>query len=220
MKKQLIIGMGTGRCGTVSLYHLLNSQKGSFIRHESKPLLTWIFDKKAINYKLRKLLGRKEKYVGDVNSCYLPYVDYICKNHPSVRIIVLKRSKNEVIKSFLRQTSYFNWNHWVDHEGIKWKRAGKWDAMFPKYKLDSKEDAIAHYWDEYYLEVRRLIKKYPNNIKVFRTEDLNSRNSIKKILNFCNIPLEYQKIKTNIKENQSGSFFRFVKYWFLRSDKL
>jgi len=132
MKKQLIIGMGTGRCGTVSLYNLLNSQKNSFARHESKPLLTWTFNKNAINTKLKKFFKRKEKYVGDVNSCYLPYAAYICKNIPSVRIVVLKRPKNEVVKSFMKQTSYFNWNHWVDHKGVKWRKAGKWDEMFPK----------------------------------------------------------------------------------------
>ena len=218
--KQLIIGMGTGRCGTVSLYNFLNGQKDSFVRHESKPLLTWAFDKSAIDSKLSKLHNRKEKFVGDVNSCYLPYIDYICKNYPSVRIIVLKREKKAVIKSFMTQTSYFNWNHWVDHKGVKWKKADKWDKMFPKYNLDSKEEAIARYWEEYYLRAQRLLKKYPNNLKIFKTEDLNSEESVKKILDFCNIPLESQKIRIKIKENQSSSFFRFIKYWFLRSDKL
>ena len=34
MKKQLIIGLGTGRCGTVSLSELLTSQKNTTVSHE------------------------------------------------------------------------------------------------------------------------------------------------------------------------------------------
>ena len=34
--KKVILGIGTGRCGTVSLSHLLNKQKDSRFSHELK----------------------------------------------------------------------------------------------------------------------------------------------------------------------------------------
>jgi len=37
----LIIGLGTGRCGTHSLVDVLNAQDGAAVVHEDKPILHW-----------------------------------------------------------------------------------------------------------------------------------------------------------------------------------
>jgi len=219
IENKLIIGLGTGRCGTVSLYRLLNFQRNSFFTHESKPLLTWNFDKN-IDKKLKKFLKRKEKYVGDVNSCYLPYIDYILRKYPLTKCIVLKRPKQEVIKSFIKQTKTLNHNYWIKHDGKKWRKAKKWDNMHPKYKVKTKEEAIEKYWEDYNKKIKQLIKKYPKSIKIFKTKDFNFKKSVKEILNFAEINLGDQQIKINIKENKSNSFIRFVKYFFWKGDKL
>jgi len=220
MGEKLIIGMGTGRCGTVSLYRLLNLQNNSFFTHESKPLLTWEFNEDIIDIKLKKLLNKKEKYVGDVNSCYLPYTEFICKKNPSARIVVLKRSKKDVIKSFVNHTNFFNWNHWIKHNGVKWRKAGKWDKMHPKYNAKTKEEAIGMYWEEYYMKVNNLLKKYPRNIKIFSMESLNSEESVSELLNFCGIEKQDQNIKVKIRENKSNSILRFIKYFIWKANKI
>ena len=157
-------------------------------------------------------------YVGDVNSCYLPYLEYIVSKVPLTKFVVLKRPKQEVIDSFIKHAPEIN--PWMNHDGKKWRKVGKWDDMHPKYDVNSKEQAIEGYWKDYYKEIEKLIKRYTNNIRLFQTKDLNSDNSVKEILDFCGISLEYQLIKTNIKENRSGDLTRSLKYFFWRVDRL
>ena len=38
MRKRIVIGLGTGRCGTLSLTGLLNSQRSARVTHEGTPL--------------------------------------------------------------------------------------------------------------------------------------------------------------------------------------
>lgn len=220
MKKRILIGLGTGRCGTTSLYRLLNFQKNSNISHELEPILTWKFNKKSIDKKIFQLINKKEKYVGDVAFYYLPYIEYIIKKFPQIKFICLKRIKKEVVKSFVTHTNKWNWNHWIVHIGNKWKKAGKWDDAFPKYNLDSKEKAITRYYEDYYKEIRKLIKKYPKNVNLFKIDDLNNQKRIKKILDFCKIEDKDQKIITNIKENKSHDKLFSARYRLWRANKL
>lgn len=217
MEKQLIFGMGSGRCGTTSLYRLLNFQKNSKITHESKPLLTWKFNKNKIDNKLGKILNQKKRYVGDVASYYLPYIEYIIKKYPSSKFIILKRPKKEVVESFLKKTKKRKWNHWTKKE-IK-KKHNRWDQIFPKCNLKSKKEAIGKYWEDYYFLSKKLIKKYPKNVKGFLTDDLNSKEGVKNIINFCEIDKKNQILKTDIKINKSGDFLFGIKYFLWRADK-
>ena len=72
--KQLIIGVGTGRCGTVSLFKILDMQKDSKTTHESEPILQWNFSKKKINLKINSLFRSEERRVGkECRSRWSPY---------------------------------------------------------------------------------------------------------------------------------------------------
>ncbi len=220
MNRKLIFGLGTGRCGTVSLYRLLNFQKNSFFTHESKPLLPWRFNQKIIDIKLKKYFNKDKNYIGEVSLSFLPYVEYIIKKYPLTKFIVLKRPKQDVIKSFLTHTRLSKYNHWIEHDGKKWRKGGKWDTMFPKYKLNSKEKAIALYWENYYEHVDELLKKYPKSIRVFKTEDLNHESKVKEILDFCEIEKKDLVVKIRIRENKGINLMRIVKYIFWRADKI
>ena len=220
MGKKLIFGLGTGRCGTVSLYRLLNSQNDSFFTHESKPLLPWDFDKNLIDSKLEKFFSKNRNYVGDVGSNYLPYVEYIREVLPESKFVVLKRPKVEVINSFINHSAPYGFNHWMEHDGTKWKKSQKWDLMHPKYEASSIEEALDIYWEDYYSKVEALVEKYPSRIGVYWTSDLNSKKKVKEILDFCDFEKKDRKIILNIKENKNGDFRRFFKYFWWRADKL
>lgn len=220
MKKQIIIGLGSGRCGTVSLYRLLNSQNDSYFKHESQPIVPWKFDQKIIDNKLALLSKKKCKYIGDISSSYLNYMEYILDKFPSAKFVVLKRDREEVISSFIKHTSFLNLNHWVKHNGEKWRKSKRWDDMHPKYNIDSKEKALGKYWDDYYSKVEDLIKKYPSNIKIFDTVSLNSKKRVEEILNFCDVLEEDKNILIRIRENRNGDFWRKLKYFFWRANKL
>ena len=50
--RRLVIGLGTGRCGTVSLSRLLNAQPDAQVRHELRPYLPWAVDEALLARKL------------------------------------------------------------------------------------------------------------------------------------------------------------------------
>ncbi|MFC1682140.1 hypothetical protein ACFL0X_00815 [Nanoarchaeota archaeon] len=207
--KQLIFGIGTGRCGTVSLFNLLNLQKNSKSTHESKPILPWNFSKKDIERKIYILLKRKEKFVSDEGFYYLPYTGFILSKYPSAKFIVLKRNKNEVIKSYSKKTE--GRNHWINHDGSIWKKDKIWDPSYPKYNVKSKEVALEKYWDDYYTTVNKLTKKFPKNIQVWdMKKGLNTEDGVKEILSFAGIPEKDQIVKINIQENKIGVKKSFI----------
>ena len=91
---KLILGMGTGRCGTRSLAELLNQQPETEVTHEQPPLFPWIpRSDQSIVARLERFERRNSGgFTGDVASFYLPYVDQIVSARPDVRIVCLSFS--------------------------------------------------------------------------------------------------------------------------------
>lgn len=194
----LIFGLGTGRCGTHSLAHLLNSQPNTVVTHElgGRPVLPWILNEGSI-----KLAHETINYLnsngvnGDVAFYWLPYVHTMLEHSPNIKFVVLKRDRQAVIDSFMKWTP--TRNHWKNHMGLEWIE-NEWDQCFPTYSNDlTKEEAIGKYWDEYYETVDRLLRIYPDNMIIFQTEDLNNQEKVTKLLEWCGI--EDIKPITNIR---------------------
>lgn len=199
MKKKLIFGIGTGRCGTVSLCTLLNSQKYSSITHEMRPLVAWNGSPDKLDKRIKTILSQKGSYVGDIAFFYLPYIDYILQHYPGAKIICLKRAKNQVVESYIRKTP--RRNHWVKHPGLIWHKC-EWDKCFPKYHSLLKRNAIGKYWEEYYETVDHLKLDYPESILMIDMyEALNTETGIKKILDFLDIEKRHWVIKKDIRKN-------------------
>src|SRR5437667_11423287 len=102
--RRIILGIGSGRCGTRSLANLLNRQPGTRVTHEEPPRLPWrIPHARAMAQRLAQIeRSRQEQVVGDVALYYLPYVEQAIEHSPDVRILCLKRPREEVIESFCR----------------------------------------------------------------------------------------------------------------------
>jgi len=49
--RKLIIGLGTGRCGTMSLSKLLSMQENTIVSHETGTPLPWDFDLASLQKK-------------------------------------------------------------------------------------------------------------------------------------------------------------------------
>src|SRR5699024_1258842 len=198
--KKLIFGLGTGRCGTVSLSTLLNQQKGANITHEFKPVLPWEFSQHHIDEKLENNVNRKEKYVGDVAFYYLPYVNYIISKYTNVNFICLKRDKKQVIDSYLRKTK--GRNHWINHYGALWRSDPVWDKCYPNYKTFSKRKGIGKYWNYYYRQIRSLRKNHPDNVIITdMNKSLNTREGVLKLLNFAGFKNKDRIVTQKIKKN-------------------
>ena len=190
--KQLIIGLGTGRCGTVSLTNLLVAQ-GVNATHENIRL-PWLFSDE-IDTVLNDIISRNENRVSDTALYYLPYIPHIIDKYPNTKFICLRRNKKDTVNSYIRKTQ--GRNHWsMEHDMIP----NIWDKFYPTYKITDKREAIEYYWDEYYLQAIEYESLYPNSFKIFQTEDvLNKRLSQLELFKFLGID-NYQ-IVLNIKEN-------------------
>ena len=82
----VVLGIGTGRCGTQGLMTFLNLQKINTL-HESV-LLPWVFDPASLNSLLAKLSKTSTidyPNVGEVNFSLLNYVEPLLKSNSAER---------------------------------------------------------------------------------------------------------------------------------------
>ena len=224
MNKQLIISIGTGRCGSVSLSKFLSAQEHVSVLHEGRldshkirKLIKWKNDEDNLFEWIEFLLSLDEnKFVGDTGMYYLPYIEQIIDQYPEVKIIVMQRDKEEVVKSYIKKTT--GRNHWFDHDGKEWDKDDKWDPCFPKYNISNKEKALEKYWEDYKIQTDNLILKFPDKIKKWTIQSLNTLNGKNEILNFLNYNLDRninQEFKHNTKlKSEKENFLNKIKKWF------
>jgi len=194
---QLVIGIGTGRCGTVSLAQLLNAQPDARVTHESEPWLPWrkehasaserafmkrtwgIFDPVDVYaQKVQRFAERLDEYslVGDVAFFWLPYVDALRVDFPDVKVVGLWRDKESYIESAWRKTGGDQGPNFWDCPLCE-----SWSLTFPQYRGVPKRDAIEMYWEDY----RRWIDC--NADYVMRMDDLNDETKQDDLFNFLGI---------------------------------
>ena len=199
--QKLIFGLGTGRCGTHSLHKLLKEQDGADISHEMGdfPFLPWEKSELRLKDYMWRITDTDSEFVGDIAFYCLPYVRDILKLHPDAKFIALERDRAETVESYMKKTE--GRNHWQHHDETRSTsyRHCPWDISYPKYHFFmTKKYAIGEYYDDYYSECRLLEEEFPNNVKLFKMEELNSRTGVASILHFAGI--ENKNIKVGIKE--------------------
>ena len=199
--KRLIIVMGTGRCGTRSMWKVLNSQPSVSISHEFPPALPWKRDSAALARKLKEISARPGPLVGDVAFYYLPYAEEVLASHPEARIVCLRRDRAETVSSFARWCA--GAHRWLEHSGGKYKRDG-WDKCYPKYDIQDPDEACGRYWDEYYAAVATPEKRFPGRVRLWDMEEaLNNEDTQSTILRFVGIPEEEQVPQIGVREHRS-----------------
>ncbi len=185
---RIIIGLGTGRCGTVSLAALLTLQQYTHATHELM-LLPHRFNERKFEAYMRKLSNRQVRISADVALWNLPYVTSILAEYPSTKFICLKRDKKTVVKSFMAKTP--DRNHWTRFDSEYWDQIEWYKEMkcpyrngYPRFDAD-KEKAIGLYWDYYEMVSETYEQSFPDNFRIFPVEDLNTRDGCEKILSFA-----------------------------------
>lgn len=193
-----IFGLGSGRCGTMSLSKILSYQIKTNITHE-KIRLPWKIDIYRLNQLLSIFVHDKtqNQFIGDVAFYYLNYIDLIIQKLNNVKFICLIRDYNEILKSFLIKTK--GYNHWDPNIPIT---KYEWYECFPKYHNMNKTKSIKRYIKEYYQKCYYYQNKYPNVFKIFSINDLNTIDGQNKIFDFINFN-NPRKYNLNIKLNYS-----------------
>lgn len=197
---QLVIGLGTGRCGTQSLAHLLNQQNAAKVDHERiEHLIRWQGSEQAVQTFLDEAMAQTEfQLIGDVAFYYLPYVEAILARQPKVKFICLQRACTETVVSYLQKTE--GRNHWMAHDGKSWQLS-VWDDCYPKYAVSDKESALTLYWYDYYFTATRLQALYPQQFRIFPMTVLNSKAGQRTMLAFLGIPEAHMRFAVGIRVN-------------------
>jgi len=210
--KKLIIGLGTGRSGTVSLTVFLDSQKKSFFVHEGAYSQKSIFRYIAGNYlpwqidlirfeewyKNLRLASSDTKYYGDVCISLIQYLPYILEKEPGAIFICIEREKKKVVDSLMHATKGIN--YWDNKD--RFKKFDFWGEIFPCIDGSDKLDAIKKYWDLYHRTIVLLREKYPNSIHVFPIETLNSVSGRHEILDCVGYPSEGRVVEGDFRKNK------------------
>jgi hypothetical protein len=189
----IIIGLGSGRCGTVTLSTLLSNIQGINVKHELKSILPWKGDVEVVRNKISQISKLEGNIVGDVAFYYLNYVLPILKCHPkhNIKFVCLRRNKAKTVESF-----YKIWG--VRHSGIEDK---KWQKALPKYMWKCDKRSLRRYWEEYYKLAEQWQHRFSSSFKIFETDlVLNDKQEMSKLFDFVEIS-EEKRIYTSFRKN-------------------
>jgi hypothetical protein len=189
--RNVIIGLGPGRCGTMSLATLLAYQEQIIAHHESKPRLGWHATVYEFIGKWARLFSEIAYYapiVADVAFWYLPHVASILAVCPNTKFVCLRRNVEEVVNSFMLKYPYTS--AWTFSDSEHWHK--EWDSRhgfigaFPQYDLP-KKDGCRRYVTEYYATCEDYAEQMPNNFRIFDIDMLNTKEGVRSILEFCGL---------------------------------
>ena len=169
--RKIIIGFGTGRCGTKSLAEFLNKQPGLNVTHEGVAL-GWYPALADTDVRLNAFLKR-EGDIGDVGFYWVHYLDLIFHRHQGAKAINLIRDDEEVVASF--------WNHLGENESTVGWHGYPFDS--PNWTKDAVRFMVKRYR---YIE-SELYKTYPFSIYRLPMQALNSKREMGKLLDWLGV---------------------------------
>jgi len=200
--KRLIIGLGTGRCGTVTLSRFLSAQQDVDVSHEGRTikapvaLLPWERNRRSFEKVLARVYecGAGATYIGNVGFYWLNYVRWLMEDAGNrVRFICLQRDRAETVDSFLRRCYRRNRDHWtLDRHERGCQVSPLADKAFPKFPGTLKQ-ALGCYWDQYYKIAAQLVAEFPDSFRIFPTSALNDQSEYSGILDWAQIPKEQRR---------------------------
>jgi hypothetical protein len=195
----IILVVGSGRCGLTSLTNVLSRQPGTRTTLEEPPLLPWKRtpgDRLMRERLARFRNSRDAEFIADTAAFYLPYLEDAIAADPAVRIIGLKRPREEVVGSFNRFLDEYNafpTNHWATEPAVGWSHDPLWTRTFPQYDTADRNEGIRRYWRDYYARLGELAERQPQNVRVFdMNKVLNTEAGLREVLTFAGYPPEHQ----------------------------
>jgi hypothetical protein len=196
---RLVLGLGTGRCGSTSLTALLTTVDGSCATHENPPLIYWqkLPEQIALHVERFALLREFFPLVFDASHWWGNAVDDILARFPDVRIVGLHRETERCIQSFLKikGSGRGSINHWAPSGNGIW-RTNIWDPLYPSYPSPqraadqpdaAKQEAIRRYVVDYNAALAALRERLPDQVLLIRTEDLAQPAAQQRLFDFIGV---------------------------------
>ncbi len=204
----IIFGLSSSRREAKKVHTFLNKQNGFCFDFESDiSSVSWknseniimdrvqLLEKKLYNNTMKN--NSHAAIVGEVAFYFLPYVELLINNFPYIKFICTKKNRkntyNDIISDIKTNNSLlsrlFLWkkqykNHWFDHNGKKWERDHVLDKCYPTFEDESLKRSINKYIELYNMKIKTLNKKYPNNLGVFYSDEINSNYGKQKVFSF------------------------------------
>ena len=102
MDKQVILGVGMGRCGLYSFSKLVALQNFTNMTWNfgNLPIINWEYNHEDFEKICYWLEHRDSNVVGDASHFLLNYIEPITKKYPNVKVVWLKRAFEETVISF------------------------------------------------------------------------------------------------------------------------
>jgi hypothetical protein len=187
---KLILGTGSGRCGTTSLARLLAFQPETTSTHElSEPGVSMLAvpteDPAFVFGTFRDVVAsRSNRFNADCAFYWLGIVDRLVAHYGDrLRIVCLERPRDEVVASFERKAAPFN--HWQHHDGTVYQHI-VWDQCFPKFpQAQDRREAIGLYWDHCQALATDYATRHPRHFRRVPMSDLNDPAKVDALLRWC-----------------------------------
>lgn len=184
-ERHLVIGTGTGRCGTKALHILLNAQPQTHLTHE-KFILPWRLSNELSHWeqfgKMCWSWGQEElhyHWFGDIAPWYLAYVPVLWDFPLKVKYVCLQRDRALTVASFLRQRfDYCSLNPRPEE-----RPSEELFPTVPKFE-GTREECAGQFWDAFYTQAQGYAERIPNTFRIFPTEALNSIRGQREILSY------------------------------------
>ena len=207
----IVIGLSSSRIESKKIFSFLKKEESISVNYESDlEKFSWNNSENIILNRIEDLekniydntYSKKKQFkvFGEVCFYVLPYIEILINNFPYLKFICTtksrKKSYNDIVKDITNENNFllrlflfrkkFK-NHFINHDGKEWEKDYILDKCYPKFELNSLNSAIEEYIDLYYSNVKKIEKKYPNNLKVFYSDELNSKYGKKKIFSFLGL---------------------------------
>lgn len=186
--RKLILGLGSGRCGTTTLSHLFRIQEGCRCSHEyfstSEYGIKWKEDFDVMKACVVRILLNDAPIVGDVAFYWINYVPHVLSLVRDARLICLKRDEDETVASFESRPAEFKTRYNFKDQLAIYGDEKFTGHAFPRYRDVSPNESLHLYYKEYYEIAERMEHFYPNNFKIFDIGYLNHKEGQKEILDF------------------------------------
>ena len=207
----IVLGLGVSRKETKKIHKFLNSQKNFHFDYESDiDDIAWSNSENIMINRIELLekrlytntskLNNNFKVTGDIAFYFLPYIELLINNFPYIKLICTKKSKkyifNDVMSDIKTDNSIFSRlfmfkkqykNHWVEHNGRNWEKDYVLDKCYPTFHNNNLKESVNKYIDLYISDIKKIQKKYPKNLKVFYSDELDSKYGTKKVLSFIGV---------------------------------
>jgi len=167
--------------------------------------------------------------IGDIALWNLPYAEAFLEDE-RVKIVALKRNRNDTVNSFNRWFTELNHFPWVNNKirvfNSKFGGNPKFDDCYPKFaisefnmtenqKFPSILQGAEFYYDYYYKRVDELIKKYPERIYQVDSysvlNDVDEKNKLLDWLGLTRPHLTNDVLSSSVHQTNKSAVYRLKK---------